>query len=106
LPLHHRREFDPAEIAHGEVTEVPPPAVLAALPLIMAIIVNLAMSLLILPALDTRFLAARRPRIDAPRQLSRHRHGRYRRRAHRPHWCHRARLGCRIVLRFPASIRS
>ena len=51
------REFDPAEIAHGETTDVPPPAMLAALPLIMVIAVNLAMSLLILPALDTRFLA-------------------------------------------------
>ncbi|MEA2868350.1 MAG: hypothetical protein QOE39_3065 [Bradyrhizobium sp.] len=53
-------EFDPAEIVHGEATDVPPPAMLAALPLIMVIIVNLAMSLLILPALDTRFLAEAR----------------------------------------------
>src|SRR3954467_3050319 len=51
------REFDPAEIGHGETTDVPPPAVLAALPLATVIIVNLAMSLFILPALDTRFLA-------------------------------------------------
>jgi H+/gluconate symporter-like permease len=51
------REFDPAEIGHGEVADVPPPAVLAALPLVTVIVVNLAMSLLILPALDTRFLA-------------------------------------------------
>src|SRR5437660_3406651 len=54
------REFDPAEIMHGEATDVPPPALLAALPLIMVIIVNLAMSLLILPAVDTRFLAEAR----------------------------------------------
>jgi H+/gluconate symporter-like permease len=51
------REFDPAEIMHGGTTDVPPPALLAALPLITVIIVNLTMSLLILPALDTRFLA-------------------------------------------------
>ena len=49
------REFDPAEIVHGETTDVPPPAMLAALPLIVVIIVNLAMSLFILPALDTAF---------------------------------------------------
>jgi len=54
------REFDPAEIVHGEATDVPPPAMLAALPLIMVMIVNLAMSLLILPALDTSFLAEAR----------------------------------------------
>src|SRR5712671_7781895 len=50
-------EFDPAEIGHGETTDVPPPAVLAALPLATVIIVNLAMSLFILPSLDTSFLA-------------------------------------------------
>jgi H+/gluconate symporter-like permease len=54
------REFDPAEIMRGEATEVPPPAALAALPLIIVIVVNLAMSLFILPALDTRFLAETR----------------------------------------------
>src|ERR1700720_1106152 len=51
------REFDPAEIMHGAATDVPPPAMLAALPLIVVIVVNLAMSLFILPALDTRFLS-------------------------------------------------
>ena len=54
------REFDPAEIVHGAVTDAPPSVALAALPLIVVIIVNLAMSLLILPALDTRFLAEAR----------------------------------------------
>src|SRR5439155_368094 len=39
------REFDPAEIVHGEATDVPPPAMLAALSLIMVIIVNISMSL-------------------------------------------------------------
>ncbi|WP_426439643.1 GntP family permease [Bradyrhizobium genosp. P] len=51
------REFDPAEIAHGKVTDTPPSVVLAALPLAVVIVVNLAMSLFILPALDTRYLA-------------------------------------------------
>src|ERR1700686_1202306 len=54
------REFDPAEIMHGAATDVPPPAGLAALPLIMVIVVNLAMSLFILPALDTHFLTEAR----------------------------------------------
>src|ERR1700756_1307863 len=54
------REFDPAEITHGETTDAPPPTMLAALPLIVVITVNLAMSLFILPALDTRFLAEAR----------------------------------------------
>ena len=53
-------EFDPAEIMRGEVTDAPPPTVLAALPLVVVIVVNLAMSLFILPALDTRFLAEAR----------------------------------------------
>jgi H+/gluconate symporter-like permease len=51
------REFDPAEIVHGKRTEIPPPIIFAALPLVVVIAVNLAMSLFILPALDTRYLA-------------------------------------------------
>ena len=54
------REFDPAEIMHGGAADVPPPTMLAALPLIVVIVVNLAMSLFILPALDTHFLAEAR----------------------------------------------
>jgi H+/gluconate symporter-like permease len=54
------REFDPAEIMHGEVTDVPPPATLAALPLIIVIVVNLAVSLFILPVLSASFLAEAR----------------------------------------------
>jgi H+/gluconate symporter-like permease len=54
------REFDPAEIVRGEQTRTPPPIVLAALPLVVVIAVNLAMNLLILPALDTRYLAEAR----------------------------------------------
>src|SRR5271170_1676746 len=34
--------FDPAEIIHGEATNAPPPIVLAALPLIVVIVVNLS----------------------------------------------------------------
>lgn len=51
------REFDPAEILHGKRTDTPPPITAAALPLLVVIAVNLAMSLFILPALDTRYLA-------------------------------------------------
>ncbi len=51
------REFDPAEIEHGKQTHAPPPITLAALPLVVVIIVNLAMALFILPALDTQYLA-------------------------------------------------
>ena len=65
------REFDPAEIGHGEVADVPPPAVLAALPLVTVIVVNLAMSLLILPALDTGFLAEARWGGDVARRCRR-----------------------------------
>jgi H+/gluconate symporter-like permease len=54
------REFDPAEIVRGEQTRTPPPIALAALPLVVVIAVNLAMNLLILPALDTRYLAEAR----------------------------------------------
>ncbi|WP_334377039.1 GntP family permease [Bradyrhizobium sp. AZCC 1719] len=51
------REFDPAEILHGKQTDTPPPITLAALPLVVVVAVNFAMSLFILPALDTRYLA-------------------------------------------------
>lgn len=50
-------EFDPVEIVHGESAATPPSALLAALPLVVVIAVNLAMSLFILPVLDTSFLA-------------------------------------------------
>jgi H+/gluconate symporter-like permease len=50
-------EFDPAEIVHGEIASTSPPMTLAALPLAVVIGVNLVMSLLVLPALDTSFLA-------------------------------------------------
>jgi H+/gluconate symporter-like permease len=51
------REFDPAEIHHSDPTEKTPPIVLAALPIVAVIVVNLLMSFVILPRLDTAFLA-------------------------------------------------
>ena len=51
------REFDPAEIGHGVQAKDHPPIVLAALPLVVVVLVNLTMSLFILPALDLSFLA-------------------------------------------------
>jgi H+/gluconate symporter-like permease len=49
--------FDPAEIHHAEPTLVPPHFLLAALPLVVVIVVNLLMSFVLLPSLDTAFLA-------------------------------------------------
>ena len=54
------REFDPAEIAHGKATETPPSIILAALPLIVVVAVNISMSLVILPRLNTEFLTEAR----------------------------------------------
>jgi H+/gluconate symporter-like permease len=51
------REFDPAEIVHGHITDAEPPIFLASLPLIVVIAVNLAMALIILPSRDFGFLA-------------------------------------------------
>jgi H+/gluconate symporter-like permease len=53
-------EFDPAEIAHGRHAGTAPSALVAFLPLIVVILVNLAMSLLVLPRLDTAYLAEER----------------------------------------------
>jgi H+/gluconate symporter-like permease len=53
-------EFDPAEIPHGGHTKELPPAWIAFLPLLVVILINLAMSLVVLPALDTSFLAEER----------------------------------------------
>ncbi|MGQ3675177.1 GntP family permease [Xanthobacter sp. TB0139] len=49
--------FDPAEIEHSEEAGKGPSILLAALPIIVVIAVNLAMSFLILPRMDTSFLA-------------------------------------------------
>jgi H+/gluconate symporter-like permease len=54
------REFDPAEIHHGHHGDRPPPIRVAALPLLVVIVVNVLMSLLILPRLDVSFLAEAR----------------------------------------------
>ena len=49
--------FDPAEVAHGSAATSPPGIVVALLPLGVVMAVNLTMSLLVLPRLDTDFLA-------------------------------------------------
>jgi H+/gluconate symporter-like permease len=54
------REFDPAEISHGQHTDIAVPIGLAALPLVVVVSVNLLMSLVILPRLDFSFLAEER----------------------------------------------
>ena len=51
------REFDPAEIVHGRRAETRPPIMLAALPLAVVVVTNVAMTLLILPAFDLAFLS-------------------------------------------------
>jgi H+/gluconate symporter-like permease len=51
------REFDPAEMHRGHRIGVPPPTLLAAVPLVAVVVVNLSMSLFILPRLDFSFLA-------------------------------------------------
>ncbi len=51
------REFDPAEMAHGQPAPDRPPLALALLPLVLVIAVNLLMTFLILPAIDTSYLA-------------------------------------------------
>jgi H+/gluconate symporter-like permease len=54
------REFDPAEIQHGRHGAADPPVLIAALPLVVVIAVNLAMSLVVLPRIDTSYLAEER----------------------------------------------
>jgi H+/gluconate symporter-like permease len=54
------REFDPAEIKHGRHSEAAPSAVVAALPLVVVVTVNLLMSFFILPRLDFSFLSDER----------------------------------------------
>jgi H+/gluconate symporter-like permease len=54
------REFDPAEITHGRHVEAAPSILVAVLPLIVVAVVNLSMTLLILPTLDLGFLADER----------------------------------------------
>src|SRR5262249_4049247 len=52
--------FDPAEIHRGSHREHLPGALVAVLPFIVVTLVNLTMSLLVLPRLDTSFLAEER----------------------------------------------
>ncbi|MGH6748696.1 MAG: GntP family permease [Methyloceanibacter sp.] len=52
--------FDPAELPHGHRSEALPPPLLAALPLIVVVGVNFLMSIVVLPRLDTSFLAEER----------------------------------------------
>lgn len=54
------REFDPAEISHGQHTETLPPIWVAALPLFVVVLVNLLMALIVLPSLDFAFLKEER----------------------------------------------
>jgi H+/gluconate symporter-like permease len=49
--------FDPSEIHSSAETEKGPPIVLAALPIVVVIVVNLLMSFVVLPRMDTAFLA-------------------------------------------------
>lgn len=51
------REFDPAEIDRSEPAREGPSVALAALPLAVVVVVNFLMAFLILPRLDTGFLA-------------------------------------------------
>jgi H+/gluconate symporter-like permease len=54
------REFDPPEIVHGRPATAAPHLLLAGLPLVVVLLVNLAMSFLVLPAMDLSFLAEAR----------------------------------------------
>jgi H+/gluconate symporter-like permease len=54
------REFDPAEIHHGRHGDSAPSTLIAALPLVVVVLVNLTMSLFILRRLDFSFLAEER----------------------------------------------
>jgi H+/gluconate symporter-like permease len=54
------REFDPAEMQHGKRSEESPSPLIAFLPLVVVIVANLSMSLLVLPRMNTRFLAEER----------------------------------------------
>ena len=52
--------FDPAEAHRGHHSEESPGILVAVLPLVVVVLVNLAMSMLVLPRLDTSFLAEER----------------------------------------------
>ena len=52
--------FDPAEAHHGSHSEQAPSIAVAVVPLAVVVLVNLVMSMLVLPRLDTSFLAEER----------------------------------------------
>jgi H+/gluconate symporter-like permease len=54
------REFDPAEMHHGARSASAPPVLFAALPLVIVVVVNLLMSLVVLPRFDFSYLAEER----------------------------------------------
>src|SRR5580704_17499794 len=54
------REFDPAEMHRGHQSETTPSILVAALPLGVVVAVNLAMSFIVLPRLDSSFLSEER----------------------------------------------
>jgi H+/gluconate symporter-like permease len=54
------REFDLAELTRGRHSDLDPSIVIAALPLVAVVCINLAMSLFVLPRLDVSFLAEER----------------------------------------------
>jgi H+/gluconate symporter-like permease len=53
-------EFDTAEMPHGGHSDTAPPIALALLPLAVVVVVNLLMSLMVLPRLDVSFLSGPR----------------------------------------------
>ena len=52
--------FDPPEVRRGQPSRVSPPIVLAGLPLLVVVSVNVLMTLVVLPRLDVSFLAEER----------------------------------------------
>ncbi|MGX1317541.1 H+/gluconate symporter-like permease [Bradyrhizobium sp. USDA 377] len=54
------REFDPAELQHGQRSDRPSPVLNAIAPLVVVVTVNLVMSLVVLPRLDVSYLAEQR----------------------------------------------
>jgi len=54
------REFDPAEMHHGQRSPDAPSTLVAAAPLVVVILVNLFMTLVVLPRMDTAWLAEAR----------------------------------------------
>ena len=54
------REFDPAELQHGQRSDQASPVLSAMAPLVVVVTVNLVMSLVVLPRLDVSYLAEQR----------------------------------------------